>query len=259
MSSRHMDHATTASRPALPARRAGTVRRRWLPPQHGAWAMLALPYLAGLVAAGYRWPDLPLAGAWLAGYLLSYFVFQTVKTRRPARYRPQLLLYGGIAVPLAAVVVAVRPAVLWYAPAYAALFAINAWYAARRRERALLNDLASVVQSCLILLVVATIAGRPPATVLGVFVLCLAYFAGTVFYVKTMIRERGNPAYRRWSIGYHAAAVLVAAWVSPWAAALFGWLLVRAALLPGREWSPKRVGLVEIANCLLLLGSAALR
>jgi hypothetical protein len=220
--------------------------------------MLAVPYLAGLLAAGYRWPDLPLLGAWLAGYLLSYYVFQAIKSRRPERYREQLALYGGLALPLAAIVVAARPQVLWYAPAYAALFAVNAWYAARRQERALVNDLASVGQSCLMVFVVATVAGTRPAAVAGAFVLCLAYFLGTVFYVKTMIRERDNPAYRRWSVGYHLVALAAVAWLSPWAAALFAWLLLRAALLPGRGWSPKRVGLVEMANCGLLLACVAL-
>ncbi|MEV8514873.1 YwiC-like family protein [Dactylosporangium sp. NPDC051484] len=238
-------------RPARDA--AAGRRRRFLPPQHGAWAMLTVPYLAGLLAAGYRWPDLPLLGAWLAGYLLSYYVFQAIKSRRPRRYRAQLWLYGGIAVPLAALVVAARPAVLWYAPAYAVLFGLNAWYAARRRERSTLNDLASVAQSCLIVLVVAAVAGRAPAQAIEAFLLCLAYFTGTVFYVKTMIRERGNAAYRRWSIGYHVLALAVAAWLSPWAGVLFAVLLLRAALLPGRGWTPKRVGLVEIAYCASLL------
>jgi hypothetical protein len=248
-----MEPTGTTARATPPSRRAVRARRRFIPPQHGAWAMLAVPYLAGLIAAGYRWPDLPLAGAWLAGYLLSYFVFQAVKSRRPARYRTQLLVYASVAVPLTALVLAARPAVLWYAPAYAALFAVNAWYAARRRERALANDLVAVLQSCLIVPVVATIAGRPPSTVLPVFVLCLAYFAGTVFYVKTMIRQRGNRTYQRWSAGYHLVALAAAAWVSPWAAGLFAWLLARAILLPLRGWSPRRVGLVEMANCLLLL------
>lgn len=235
-----------------------TVRRRFLPPQHGAWAMLAVPYLAGLLAAGYRWPDLPLAAAWLAGYLLSYYVFQAIKSRRPRRYRAQLALYGGLAAPFAAIVVVARPQLLWYAPAYAALFAANAWYAARRQERALVNDLASVAQSCLMVFVVATVAGTRPAAVLDVFALCLAYFLGTVCYVKTMIRERGNPAYRRWCIGYHVLALAAVGWLSPWAAALFAWLLLRAALLPRLGWAPKRVGLVEMANCVLLLACVAL-
>jgi hypothetical protein len=219
--------------------------------------MLAVPYLAGLLAAGYRWPDLPLLGAWLAGYLLSYYVFQAIKSRRPSRYRAQLAAYASVAVPLAALAVVARPHLLWYAPAYAVLFAVNAWYAARRQERALVNDIASVVQSCLMVFVVGTVADTSPAAVLVVFVLCLAYFLGTVFYVKTMIRERDNRAYRRWSIGYHLLALAVTVPLDPWAAILFTWLLLRAALLPGRGWRPKWVGLVEIANCVLLLVASA--
>ncbi len=253
-----------------------TARRRvraFVPPQHGAWAMLAVPYLAGLIVGGYRWPDLPLLGAWLAGYLLSYYLFQAVKSRRPGRYRPQLALYAAIAAPLLAAVVAARPQVLWYAPAYAVLFAINAGYAFRRRERALANDLASVVQSCLMVLVVAAAAApldtaavaaplstaavaappRIPLAAYHAFALCLAYFAGTVLYVKTMIRERGSRTYRRWSVGFHALTVVAAAWSGPWAMLLFAWLLVRAALLPVRGLAAKQVGLVEIANSVLLL------
>ena len=243
----------TASRP-----RATSRRRKFLPPPHGAWAMLAVPYLAGLLAAGYRWADAALAGAWLAGYLLSYYLFQSVKSRRPGRYRAQLLLYAALAAPLAVLVVAAQPQVLWYAPGYAALLAVNAWYAARRRERALLNDVASVLQSCLIVLVVATIAGTVTSAALVAFLLCLAYFLGTVFYVKTMIRERGNPRYRRWSAWYHVLALAVAALTGPWAAALFAWLLARAVVLPGRGLAPKRVGLIEMANCAALLAIVAL-
>jgi hypothetical protein len=220
--------------------------------------MLTVPYLAGLIAAGYRWPDLPLLGAWIAGYLMSYYLFQAVKSRRLRRYRDQLVLYTALAAVLTAITVIARPQVLLYAPAYGVLFAVNGWYAARRRERALINDVASVVESCLTVFVVAAVADTPPAAVLSVFVLCLAYFVGTVFYVKTMIRERDNPTYRRWSIGYHVVALAVAAWLSPWAAALFAWLLLRAMALPGRALAPKQVGLVEIVNCVLLLICAAL-
>ncbi|MFE9689627.1 YwiC-like family protein [Micromonospora sp. NPDC005806] len=228
-------------------------RRRFIPPQHGAWAMLVVPYLAGLVAAGYRWPDAPLLGAWIAGYLLSYYAFQAVKSRRVQRYRTQLVLYAAVAAPLALLVVVARPGVLVYAPGYAALFAVNTWYAARRQERAFVNDLASVLQSCLMVFVVAAVADVPPAAVFGMFVLCVAYFVGTVCYVKTIIRERGNPTYLRLSVGYHVLALAVAAWFGLMPAALFAWLLARAALLPGRGWTPKRTGVVEIVNCALML------
>lgn len=251
-----MDDAAVATGRAK--RPGGRRRRRFVPPQHGAWAMLAVPYLAGLLTAGFRWPALPLLGAWIAGYLLSYYVFQALKSRRPRRYRDQLLVYGGIAAPLLLVVLIASPPVLWYAPAYAVLFGINAWYAWRRRERDLGNDLASVAQSCLMVFVVATIAGTPPSAVLVPFLLCTAYFVGTVPYVKTMIRERGNRAYLRWSIGYHAVALAVAAYLSPWAGVLFAWFLLRAALLPRRGLTPKQVGMIEIAGSVLLLACVTL-
>jgi hypothetical protein len=116
--------------------------------------MLIVPYLAGLLVAGWTWVAAPLGIAWLAGYLLSYYAFQAIKTGRPGRWRAQLLVYFAVAAPLVGVVVWARPAVLWYAPVFAALWAVNAWYARRRLERALLNDLASVVQSCLMVFVV---------------------------------------------------------------------------------------------------------
>ena len=67
-----------------PRRVAG--HRLWIPRQHGAWAMLVVPFLAGLLASGFRWPDAPLFGAWLSGYPLSYFVLQAIRSRRPGRW-----------------------------------------------------------------------------------------------------------------------------------------------------------------------------
>lgn len=231
--------------------------RQFVPPQHGAWAMLIVPYAAGVLVAGWSWVAAPLLGAWLAGYLLSYYAFQVVKTGRVRRYRQQLTAYAALMLPLAAVVVWARPAVLWFAPPFSLLWAVNAWHARRRRERALVNDLASVAQSCLMVPVVATVVGELETAVAGAFVVCLVYFIGTVLYVKTMIRERDSVAYRRWSVAYHAVALPVGAWLGPAVTGVFGWLLVRAWVLPGRRLAPRHVGLVELANCLLLLAAIA--
>ncbi|MEV4701906.1 YwiC-like family protein [Actinoplanes sp. NPDC049316] len=242
---------STATRPA----RRRTVRQ-FVPPQHGAWAMLLLPYLAGVVVAGFRVPDLPLLGAWIAGYLLSYFALQALKTRRPQRFREQLIWYGSVTAVLAVPVIVTSPQVLLFAPAYAVLLGVNAWYAIRRRERALLNDFASVVQSCLMVFVVAAVAGQAPGRVLVPFVVVLMYFAGTVLYVKTMIRERGSRAYRHASVAYHAVALVLAATLGPVQVAVFALLLARAWVLAGRPLSPKQVGLVEIGATVLVLVAA---
>lgn len=244
--------ATTTARPRGRRRTA----RQYLPPQHGAWAMLLVPWLAGVLVAGFHWPQVPLLGAWLAGYLLSYYALQAIKTRRAARFRPQLLLYGPITAALGAPVVVARPQVLAYAPAFAVLLLVNAYFARRRRERALVNDLASVVQGCLMVLVAATAAGVDAVRAVPAFVVVLLYFTGTACYVKTMIRERGNPAYVRLSVAYHVVALGVAALLSVPIAGLFALLAVRAAVLPRYRLTPKQVGIIEIAASVLVLVAA---
>lgn len=232
--------------------------RQFMPPQHGAWAMLLVPWLTGVLAAGFHWAHAPLLGAWLAGYLLSYYAFQAIKTRRLSRFQPQLLLYGPITAALGLLVVTVRPQLLAYAPAYALLLALNVFYARRRRERALLNDLASVVQSCLMVFVAATVAGADISQVTPVFTAVLLYFAGTVLYVKTMIRERGSATYYWASVIYHVFALGVAAFLSIPIAAVVALLLVRSAALPRYRLTPKHVGLIEIvASALVLLTAVA--
>ncbi|GIJ30452.1 membrane protein [Micromonospora qiuiae] len=247
----------TSARSASPQRSHRRTARQYIPPQHGAWAMLLVPWLAGVLTVGFRWPHLPLLGAWLTGYLFSYYALQAVKTRRLARFRRQLLLYGPITATVGALVVVARPQVLAYAPAYAAFLAVNFHYARRRRERTLANDLASVAGSCLMVPVAATATGAAISQAVPAFVAVLLYFTGTVLYVKTMIRERENPAYHRMSVIYHVLALAAASFLGITLAALFAVLLARAAVLPRYRLAPKHVGIIEICGSALLLLAAA--
>jgi hypothetical protein len=219
--------------------------------------MLLVPWLAGVLIAGFRWPHLPLLLGWLSGYLFSYYLLLAVKTRRPGRIRAQLTVYAIPTVLLGGLVVAAVPGLLWYAPFYALLLAVNVGYAARHDERALLNDLASVVQSCLMVFVCATIAHVPPADVTVAFVALLAYFTGTVLYVKTMIRERDSIGYRRASIAFHLLAAAGMSLLNPLVGVVFLLLAVRAWGLPGRRLKPVHVGLIEIGASLLVLLAVA--
>ncbi|GID30368.1 YwiC-like family protein [Paractinoplanes brasiliensis] len=243
---------TTAT--ALSRRRR--TARQYIPPQHGAWAMLLVPWLAGVLAAGFRWAHLPLLGAWLTGYLFTYYALQAIKTRRLSRFRPQLLLYGPIAGGLGVLTVIGHPRVLAYAPAYACLLMINAYYARMRRERAIVNDLVSVVQSCLMVLVAATVTGAALTQSLPALIIVLLYFTGTVLYVKTMIRERNNPAYYRISVIYHVLGFVAAACLGAMPATVFAILLARAAAFPRYRLTPKHVGMMEIGTAVLVLIAA---
>jgi hypothetical protein len=240
---------------AAPVRRRRRTARRFIPPQHGARAMLLVPYACGVAIAGFAWPDVPLLGAWLAGYLFSYYALQWVKVRTWSRFRSQLLLYGGLALLFGGLVVAARPAVLLYGPVYALLLAANAGYARLRRDRALANDLVSVVGSCLVVFVAATVAGAPPRDVAVAFMACLLYFAGTVVHVKTLIRERGSVRYHRASVAYHVLALGVAVWLGPALALVFALLLARAIVFPRLTLTPQRIGITEVVASVLLVAA----
>ncbi len=239
-------------------RTVGATSRRWLTPQHGVWPMLLLPFVVGVVVAGPSWWQLPLLVAWLAGYLFSYHALVAVKARRFARARPQLLTYGALTVVPGVALLLAFPSLLWFAPAYVLLLGVNAAYASRRRERAVLNDLASVVLCVLVAPMTAVVAGVPVAELVPATLLVLLYLVGTVPYVKTMIRERGDRRYYLASVTYHAFALVVAGVLAWPVGLLFAWYLVRAAWLPRVGLVPKRVGTIEILNCALLVIAVAL-
>ncbi|MFE5767704.1 YwiC-like family protein [Streptomyces sp. NPDC056485] len=239
-------------------------RSTWLPDQHGAWAMLAVPFLAGtLLAPRPGWAHAALFAAWLLGYAAVFHGQQWLRLRRVARRRPDAaarhvrpaLVLGAACAALAAPLAVAHPWLPLAAAAAAPFLAVNTWYAWRGRERALANGLVAVVPACGMLLVAAGLGGVPAASAWRPALACLLYFAGTVPYVKTMIRERNSPAYRRGSVACHVAALAVAACLSPWLAIPFALYLARAAALPGRALKPPVVGAIEIACSAALLAT----
>jgi hypothetical protein len=242
-----------------PSRRVRIV----LPPQHGAWAMLAVPYVLGTLAAGWTWAALPLLLVWLLGYLFSYSALMALRVRRRERFVASARLTAALAAPFAGWLVVARPWVLLAWAAFVPMALVNIWYARRRDERAWPNSLASVTNACLMVFLAYGVGEGTDWRRAGVlFVIAWLYFAGTVFYVKTMIRERGSVAYYYVSLGEHAVATLVATWVSPWLGLVFAWFLLRAALMPRlathRRLRPVQVGLIELFNAVLLVVVALL-
>jgi hypothetical protein len=229
-----------------------TARRRrrgpgWVPNQHGAWGMLAGPFLVGVVAAEPRWVHLPLLGLWFVGYFAFFATGLWLKSGRRARYLPPVRAYGLATVPLGIVVLAMRPDLVVWAPLFAPLLLAGLWFAARRQDRSLPSGLATILAACLMTMVAYDAGDGTDWSYAWVLTAVLAaYFVGTLLYVKTMIRERDSPAYYRLSVGYHLLAAAALATVSWWLAALFALLAVRAAVLPGRRLSPKHVGVGEI-------------
>lgn len=211
----------------------------WIPDQHGAWAMLTVPFLAGtFLSPRPGWQHALLLAAWLLGYAAVFHAQQWLRLRRVAARRPQVArrhvrpaLVLGAATALAGIPLAVLHPWLLLAGAAAAPFvAVNCRFALHNRERALANGLVAVVPACGMLLVAVRLGGG--GTPWAPAAACLLYFAGTVPYVKTMIRERSSRTYYRGSVTYHAAATALAACLSP------GWPCPSRPTWPARSPSP---------------------
>jgi hypothetical protein len=218
-----------------------------VPNQHGAWGMLASPFLVGVVAASPHWVHLPLVLLWFVGYFAFFAAGLWLKSGRRARYLPPVRAYGIATVPLGVTVLAMRPDLAVWAPLFAPLLLAGLWFAARRQDRSLPSGLATILAACL-MTVVAFDAGDGTnwGRAWTLTAVLAAYFVGTLFYVKTMIRERDSRAYYRLSVGYHVLVTVAMVWVSWWLVGLFALLAVRAAVLPGRALTPKQVGIGEI-------------
>ncbi|MER5871089.1 YwiC-like family protein [Streptomyces sp. NPDC002044] len=244
------------------AKRAAGGRRRgytWLPDQHGAWAMLAVPFLVGtLLAPRPGWAHALLFTAWVLGYVAVFHAQQWLRLSarglRSARRHGRPAVVFGAAFAAAALPLAVAHPWLVVAALLAAPFvAVNTHHALRGRERALVNGLAAVVPACGMLLVAQRLGGGAAGAAWAPALACLLYFAGTVPYVKTMIRERNSRAHRRGSAACHAVALVVAACLSPWLALPFAAYLARAVALPGRGLRVPVVGAIELACSAALL------
>lgn len=221
--------------------------------------MLASPFLVGFLASSPRWVHLPLLLVWFVGYFAFFATGLWLRSGRRARFLPPVRAYVSATVPLGLLVLLLRPDLVVWAPLFAPLLLAGLWFAARRQDRSLPSGLATILAACL-MTPVAFDAGDGSDwvrawTLTGVLA---AYFVGTLFYVKTMIRERDSHAHHRLSVGYHLVVTVAMAWVSWWLVGLFALLAVRAAVLPGRGLSPKQVGVGEILANVTVVAAALL-
>jgi len=214
--------------------------------------MLLLPYLAGL-QFGLSWLHVPLLVTWLSGWLASYYALLAVTTLKIHRYWRQVLAYGLVSAVAALPLFVVRPGLLWFSPVFAVLLAFNVVAVRLGQERASVNGIASVTMASLMAMIAPATAGLDWRLGIPVAIAAWLYLAGTVFYVKNMIREHGSPAHYVVSVAYHVGALAASVAVSPWLAIPFAWFLVRAVILPRFSLKVPVVGVIEVANSVLLL------
>ena len=220
--------------------------------------MLLVPFLLGTFAAEPYWLSGILLVAWLSAYGATYFALRWYRTRhlrhRGRRFRTPALTYGTLLAVTGGIVAWQQPWVLAAVWFFVPFESVSAWYALRGDERSWVAGLASATAASLMAPVAYHVADGGQTSVAAVlFVVSWLAFCGAVLHVKSTIRERDDPRYRRASIAFHAVAALIAGVLDPWLLIPFGFLLGRAVAVPQHGWRPARIGAVEIVGSVLVL------
>ncbi|MEC1622719.1 YwiC-like family protein [Bacillus mojavensis] len=221
-----------------------------IPKQHGAWAMLLIPFCLGMVKGGAVLWHFPLFLGWLFLYLAVYPVTLALKKKQINAYQKWIFYYSVPAFSFLLAAVIHKPSFIWLAFSLLPLFLIHVYYTRRKNERALLNDFAGVFFFC---------AGGFASCWLGtvtlngwawfIFAQSSLFFIGSSFYVKSVIREKNNRVFAYWSWGYHLLLPLLSAAIGAgWAVLAFIPSSLRAWFFHGKKWPVQTIGILEIVN-----------
>ncbi|MDY5585674.1 MAG: YwiC-like family protein [Arcanobacterium sp.] len=241
-------------------------RNGWLPNYHGAWAMVSIPALLGILRFGFAWTQILLITCWIIGYFCFFAITLWLKSHGRRRYLPAVLSYFLPSALMGILLICYEQRILWWIPVYLPLVTISflaSWY---RKERSLVNDVATITAATLLLPIVAMLSGANlnSLEVASLTFSLLSYFIGTVFYVKTNIRHRASLKWYLASISFHGIAASVINYIYfldyvPFSHVLL-WLviLMRAVFVPlyGARFgwlSAKQIGIAEFIISFLFL------
>ena len=252
------------------------VKNGWVTDQHGSWAMGFVPLILGLWSAPtLTWLHGMLCIAWTSGFFFFAVAEKWLKFRYKPRYRPALITYGAIAAIFSLILIIGAPHLLWWGLVYLPLIVASFYLSWAKKERSLLARLVAIAAACLVLPLAINVDIPHPwfaadAIAPKGWYLCAlltTYFATTVPFVKTVIRERNSTPWFIGSITVHVVVVLAMAALAVqgynyWTHVLV-WVLLtgRAVAMPllakrrGVPWRPRNIGMPEIGYSLLVFAT----
>jgi hypothetical protein len=227
----------------------------YIPREHGAWSIWITPFTVGAVLS--PWTELTLFAfiGVLCLYISSAPILVLARSRRVKESPlPSFFLFSTLGSLVIGFLVWRIPELILYGVLILPLFIINFWFAKENKERLIINDLAAIIAlSSVSMFIVHMGYGYFHWIGVKIWLLSILYFTGTVFFVKSFIREKGNDLFKKQGYVYHSLLVLLPL--------LFGYWYISLVFLPSslKYWitpakmkiRPAVIGIVEIVGSIV--------
>ncbi|WP_209125234.1 YwiC-like family protein [Alkalihalobacillus sp. BA299] len=233
----------------------------FIPREHGAWAMLIIPYVLGALFSSTNWIHL----FFFIGILSFYFATGPVLAyvRQPKLGKavvPALWIYILTGCLFTIPVLTQLPFIAVILLGISPFFIMNLWFAKQKKERMFLNDVIAIFGLSFLVLIAFYIGHREiPTQAYLIMFLNFCFFIGSVFHIKTFIREHGNKQFQKLSNIYHSGLVIIPLLLGlPWIALALAVSSLKTWLMPrNKKVKPVTLGLIEMGNsvafvCLLV-------
>jgi hypothetical protein len=252
-----------------------------LPKEHGAWAMLYVPFVLGVAVAGrVNWPVLLLLLSTTAAFIsresLLIYWRARARGRETAEAGRMLLLYLALAAAFGSPLVLAFK-LFWLIPLGligAALLLINGAQATRMEERETMSEVMAIGGLTMTAPAAYYAAsGRWEMTALWLWLLNVLYMASSVFYIKLRVyrlnsrkQAEQRQALRSCAVYHSFLIVALPALIFAGSLGLFAFIAFAPALVrtfwgmlkPKSKVNLVRAGILEIVYSLVFLVCAAL-
>lgn len=225
--------------------------------QHGALVMAFVPFLYGIFASHFVAEHFWLGISWMFVYLFSYPFLAIFSKKDTQKYKRWAIIYAGISLIFSLPLLFTNFSVLQFLLPILPLGIIQIYYAKRRDERNLINDIAGFLIFGFVGMASFYVATQQYS--FAILIHPLLFFITTTLYIKSVARERKNPRYLQASIISHITLALCYFVVTDYVLAIIYILaLLRAIILPKLNLNIKQIGLYEFGMISIFLVGLAI-
>jgi len=233
----------------------------FIPKEHGAWAMLIVPFLLGMFASNVTWLHL----VFFLGVLSFFFASGPLLTmvRQPKlklQALPSFFVYVSIGLIFTLPVLYLIPQIIIIGLFIIPFFSLNIIFAKLKKERLFINDVIAIIGLSFLVMIAYFIGnGAIDGRAFMLMLINIIFFTASVFHVKTLIRELGNKSFMIKSNVFHGLAVGTFVILSmPMIALIFLLSSFKTWFTPKKRYKPIQIGIIEIANSSILVGLVAI-